>query len=507
MSDFGSGGGTANPVQAARAALDASDFAAAVPLLREAILDDPGDAALRADLGVALESLGDLDGATQAYAAAAALEPENPIYHFNQGAVAQAQGRAHDAATHYVDALEREPLFAEAYYNLGTLFFEIGEFEIACEHYGNALKARPDYAEAASNLGLALRRLGRQEEAVIQFRHALALRPDLAQTHSNLAVVLLEVGEFDEAIACYGRALSFEPTNPSIHVNLSLAWRGRGRTDLAAESVLRALVLAPDHAAAQIELGSVAAALAKEGNEAGLRDLLDRWRRVAGETPVLTHTMAALGLAPVPDRAADNYVAQMFDASSKRFDEMIGSLGYQGPTLIAGAMARHAGEATGALDVLDAGCGTGLSGTVLRDYARQLIGVDLSLGMLRQADRRGIYDRLEQAELEAFLIACPDSFDVAAFGDVLCYFGDVTALFRAAAGSLHKGGLIIGTVEATSGEVPYRLGPSGRYAHQPAYIQQTLTEAGFQILEITPCVLRHESGQPVEGVIAVGRRL
>lgn len=506
MSDFGSGSGTANPAQAARAALGAGDFAAAVPLLREAILDDPGDATLRADLGVALESLDDYDGATQAYAAAAALEPENPIYHFNQGAVAQAQGRAHDAAGHYVDALEREPLFAEAYYNLGTLFFEIGEFEIASEHYGNALKARPDYAEAASNLGLALRRLGRQEEAVAQFRLALALRPDLAQTHSNLAVVLVEIGEYDEAIACYGRALSFDPTNPSMHINLSLAWRGRGRTDLAAESALRALVLVPDHAATQIELGSVASALAKEGNNAGLRDLLDRWRRVAGETPLLSHTMAALGLAPVPERAADNYVAQMFDASAKRFDEMINSLGYQGPALIADAMTRHIGAPAGNLDVLDAGCGTGLAGVVLRDYARELTGVDLSLGMLRHADRRGIYDRLEQAELEAFLIACPDSFDIAAFGDVLCYFGDLTPLFRAAAGSLHAGGLVIATAEATSGEVPYRLGTTGRYAQQPAYIRQALTDAGFQVLEISPCVLRHESGQPVEGVVAVARR-
>lgn len=502
MSDIGAG----NPAQAGRAAIDAGDFAAAIPLLREAILDDPGDAALRADLGIALESSGDLDAAAQAYGAASALEPESPIYHFNQGAVAQAQGRGADAAGHYVDAIEREPLFAEAYYNLATLFFEAGHYEVAAEHYGNALKARPNYAEAASNLGLTLRRLGRQTEAVEYFRQALAMRPDLAQTHANLAIVLAEIGQYDEAIACYGRALSFEPANPAIHINLSLAWRGNGRADLAAESALRALVLAPDYVPAQVELGSVAAALHRQGDQAGVADLLARWGKVAGDTPMLRHAQAALGLTPVPARAEDGYVAQMFDASAKRFDEMIGSLGYQGPALIGEALARHRGEPDGSLTILDAGCGTGLAGVVLRPYASKLSGVDLSLEMLKLAARRDLYDQLDQAELEAYLIAQGESFDVAAFGDVLCYFGALTDLFRATAGALRSGGLLIATAEADEGADGFRLGESGRYVHRPDYVRQALTEAGLTVLDISPCVLRHESGQPVRGVVAVARR-
>ena len=46
------------------------------------------------------------------------------------------------------------------------------------------------------------------------------------------------------------------------------------------------------------------------------------------------------------------------------------------------------------LDVLDAGCGTGLCGPLLAPYARRLIGVDLSEGMLALAKEKHVYDAL-----------------------------------------------------------------------------------------------------------------
>ncbi|MCX4239251.1 class I SAM-dependent DNA methyltransferase [Paraliomyxa miuraensis] len=57
------------------------------------------------------------------------------------------------------------------------------------------------------------------------------------------------------------------------------------------------------------------------------------------------------------------------------------------------------------LDVLDAGCGTGLCAPLLRPLARTLVGVDLSGKMLDQARRRGGYDELIEAELTEMLDA------------------------------------------------------------------------------------------------------
>ena len=54
-----------------------------------------------------------------------------------------------------------------------------------------------------------------------------------------------------------------------------------------------------------------------------------------------------------------------------------------------------------ALEVLDAGCGTGLAAPLLGPYARRLVGVDLSGAMLEQARALPQYDELVE-ELTKF---------------------------------------------------------------------------------------------------------
>jgi predicted TPR repeat methyltransferase len=44
--------------------------------------------------------------------------------------------------------------------------------------------------------------------------------------------------------------------------------------------------------------------------------------------------------------------------------------------------------------VIDAGCGTGLLGRLLRDHAHILLGIDLSSKMMQQADDTDLYDGL-----------------------------------------------------------------------------------------------------------------
>ena len=101
-------------------------------------------------------------------------------------------------------------------------------------------------------------------------------------------------------------------------------------------------------------------------------------------------------------------------------------------------LARRLSAADAHLDVLDGGCGTGLAGPMLRPYARQLTGVDLSPAMLDRARKTGIYDTLVESELGSFLAAHAESFDVCVFVDVLIYFGDLRAILASAARSLSR---------------------------------------------------------------------
>lgn len=72
--------------------------------------------------------------------------------------------------------------------------------------------------------------------------------------------------------------------------------------------------------------------------------------------------------------------------------------GYCLPFQVLAWVARHVGPEMG--PVLDAGCGTGLSGPYLKALGyRRIEGLDLSEEMLRVAGSRGVYDNLKRATL------------------------------------------------------------------------------------------------------------
>ena len=61
-------------------------------------------------------------------------------------------------------------------------------------------------------------------------------------------------------------------------------------------------------------------------------------------------------------------------------------LDYHAPELLVASLMEVLGRGQPIYDVLDAGCGTGLCGALLKPFARSLTGVDLSSGMLRKAN-------------------------------------------------------------------------------------------------------------------------
>ena len=152
------------------------------------------------------------------------------------------------------------------------------------------------------------------------------------------------------------------------------------------------------------------------------------------------------------------------------------------------------------LDVLDAGCGTGLCGPLVASYARRLVGVDLSAGMLAHAKEKNVYDELLKTELTAYLRDNLGAFDLIVSGDALVYFGDLKDVVTAAA-ALRPNGLFVFTLEHAIGgraDFDYRLGLHGR--HTRAYVEQLLASSGLQP-EIAQTELRMEAGVPVIGLV------
>ena len=64
------------------------------------------------------------------------------------------------------------------------------------------------------------------------------------------------------------------------------------------------------------------------------------------------------------------------------------------------------------LTALDAGCGTGLVGVLLKEAGMSsLTGIDYSPGMLAEAEKKGVYDALHTIDMNLPLTLPSDSFD------------------------------------------------------------------------------------------------
>ncbi len=99
-------------------------------------------------------------------------------------------------------------------------------------------------------------------------------------------------------------------------------------------------------------------------------------------------------------------LSETYDRWADGYDDDHAAWGWAGPEAVASAYTRLAsGAASG--PVLDAGCGTGAAGAALRSLAveAELLGLDLSGGMLRRAGESGHYDRLLLASLDRLPMA------------------------------------------------------------------------------------------------------
>lgn len=393
--------------------------------------------------------------------------PDQPDALHYLGVLRHGQGRTEEAVALVRRALEQIPEHAPTWSNLGNILLSSGQVDAAVEAYERSLALAGDQPEAASplnNLSTIYRKQGRPAEAEAACRKAVTLAPDFAEGWYNLSQLLMDRGAIEEGVLANSRAVALWPS----HLQ-------------ARNQVIRALVLL--------------------GERERAAKLYREWLAEEPDNPVAQHQLAACLGEQVPERASDAYVEQVFDAFAGSFDAKLEMLHYRAPELVAQALAAAAGPGQASLDIVDAGCGTGLCGPLLKPWARHLAGCDLSEGMLRRAAPRQVYDALHKAELVHYLHTQPARFDAVVSADTLCYFGDLHEAMVAAQRCLRPGGWLIFTVEALpeGATDPHRLQGNGRYAHGCAHLEAAIAAAGLRCLAIQADVLRHEAGRPVAG--------
>lgn len=219
--------------------------------------------------------------------------------------------------------------------------------------------------------------------------------------------------------------------------------------------------------------------------------------------------LAVHGAGPAGEGTAISYVEALFDQYAPKFEtSLVGKLGYRVPEMLDALVA----EEMGRLEIdhfersLDLGCGTGLMGAKLRGKVKFLEGIDISAAMIAETARKGIYDRLDKAELVAALKARQADTDLVTAADVFIYCGALQPVLKALVPALAPGGLIAFSLEAHDGEEAVFLRPSLRYAHGVKATRAALLEAGLEILRFETVVLRLDRGAPIDGMLVVARK-
>ncbi|MHB1057631.1 MAG: tetratricopeptide repeat protein [Rhodanobacter sp.] len=409
----------------------------------------------------------------------------------------------------YGEVLDLRVAQPDALHYLGVLHHQRGRSDEAVELIRTALRITPKHPDAHNNLGNVHKECGRLAMAEACYRRALECAPSHFMALNNLAVVLEALERPEEAFQAYTKLLQQAPQFAQGHYLLGLFLRNYAQNiehiEQAAECFRTAYALDGRNLRALESLGVALYALKRREEAAQVyRDWLQR----EPDNPVPRHMLAACGGADAPSRADDAYVRDVFDGFADSFDEqLLNNLGYRAPQVLVDALGRVLGEPGAALDVLDAGCGTGLCAPLIRPWARALVGVDLSGGMVEKARQRGGYDELAVAELTTWLHDRPLAYEVVLSADTLVYFGELAPVLSAARAALRPGGWVAFTLEALDGdELRFELSPSGRYRHAHGYVRQVLETAGFGDISMTSDTLRKEAGQMVDGWVVLARR-
>lgn len=383
---------------------------------------------------------------------------------------------------------------------------QAGDLAGAQEGYLKILAAHPGQPDALHFLGLLRFQLDERSLGIDLVERSVAVAPSNPHAWNNLGNMRMIEEHTEAARDAYLRATSLADGLTAAWYNLGILSRRLRDYDAAVRNFEKAISTGPAFSRAYEALGMTMYRLQRY-EDAGR--LYRRWLEQEPHNAIARHMSAAMTGEGAEQRASDEYVKVLFDQFADQFDANLAALSYRAPQLLVSALGDFADTQSGRLDILDAGCGTGLCGPLLRSSARVLHGVDLSTAMIDKARERGVYDALSVGELCAFMRGCAATYDAVVSADTLCYFGNLVQPLEAARACLGAQGLIAFTVEAL-GEVDaqreYVLQPHGRYAHSARYLDDSVKSSGLQLLARESVVLRKERDLDVQGYLCVARR-
>lgn len=363
--------------------------------------------------------------------------------------------------------------------------------------YLRLLQYFPDAPLLHSSLGLAYYASGNYFASRDCYRRAASLQPEDMDILFNLALALKKSGDLPGAIAAYEKVAEAQPGGVDVWYNLAGCYKDDKQYEKAIDTYLQVLKIAPDHSPANNNLAYVYHLIGASDKAVMY---YQKVLHSKPDHPAARHMLAALTGAGATS-SPESYVREVFDNYSPQYEQsLVVQLEYRVPAIIRELLAESSAVKKRYGQGLDLGCGTGLSGQAFVDMLDALDGIDLSPKMIEQARAKNIYRRLYAGNIADFLQAMRQNYDFYLAADVFAYVGELGETFALLKEHSQPETLFCFSTEAWAG-TGYRLQPTGRFAHAPAYIRALAQQTGWGVAASRRASLRKEKGEWVQGDI------
>lgn len=449
------------------------------------------------------------DQALEYYRQASKVSPKLPEVLVALGFVLNEKGYSDEAIHHLQHALSVTPDNADAHFILGNISRKKGDSQQAIDHYLHATNSNPKFDFAYSALFEMYQTLGESTDAKNILDRAISALPSSTSFIFERAGLYFAEKDYQNTIIFLKKALLLSPDNVDCHVNIATTYIHSGQPEAAIPHFQKASKLKPNDAAIQQDMGNAYLVLGKKLDAlACFKEVI----RIEPDSP-LKHLVAAFS-GQTTNTAPAGYVENLFDHYAENFDShLTQTLQYKTPSRLASLIQAHLDIEYQKLDILDLGCGTGQFGQAITPFAKQLVGVDLSLKMLEKSALLNIYHRLEHKELlEMMHGESENSYDLIAASDVFVYLGMLDDIVAEAKRLLRPNGIFTFSVESLEAlpkslaeSKDFVLNDTGRYAHSMAYLNMLAKDSGFSMLEVKEESIRLEGQKAIIGYLALWR--
>ncbi len=276
------------------------DAELAVRDYQELLRLQPDNLAARANLGLALASLGRLDEAIEQYHTGLAQAPSDPGLRAKLAMAYYAKGDLPKAADEFSSVLKAKPDSIEIATRLANCYVRLGRTDEAISVLSPLGEAHPDDVNLQLTLGWALVNAGRGKEGLERIDKA-AQRAHSAEVYKGAAAADLSVEAFEQARRNVGEAIRLNPHLPGVQTLSGMIESRLGDYEGAAAAFQKELEANPDDFQAQLHLGEV---LYTQRKLDAARAHLERALEIAPSSPLALYDLARVKHAQGESEAA-----------------------------------------------------------------------------------------------------------------------------------------------------------------------------------------------------------